>query len=217
MAMFYNTIISWAVYYLFMSFSSLHTELPWKSCNHTWNTKCCVPADITAYPKKKSSLIDSANRILNTTTALPNYCSRMVYSTEEYFQYERKKQNESCLFWRQIFCFCSRRVQEIDKADAFNNLGRIKWELAVCLFVVFIFVYFALWKGIKSSGKVILMKELREHFLFDYLQAVWITAVAPYAVLLILLIRGVTLSGASLGIQYYLQPNLQSLKSFKVK
>jgi len=85
MAMFYNTIISWAVYYLFMSFSSLHTELPWKSCNHTWNTKCCVPADITAYPKKKSSLIDSANRILNTTTALSNYCSRMVYSTEEYF------------------------------------------------------------------------------------------------------------------------------------
>jgi hypothetical protein len=51
--------------------------------------------------------------------------------------------------------FFSRRVQEVDKADAFNNLGKIKWELALCLLVVFVFVYFALWKGIKSSGKVI--------------------------------------------------------------
>ena len=51
----------------------------------------------------------------------------------------------------------SRRVQEVDKADGFNDLGKIKWELALCLFFVFIFVYFALWKGIKSSGKVSLL------------------------------------------------------------
>jgi hypothetical protein len=56
--------------------------------------------------------------------------------------------------WCFVFCFCSRRLQEKDKADKFNNLGKVKWELAVSLLVVFIFVYFALWKGIKSSGKV---------------------------------------------------------------
>jgi hypothetical protein len=48
----------------------------------------------------------------------------------------------------------SRRLQEVDKADGFENLGKIKWELALSLLVVFVFVYFALWKGIKSSGKV---------------------------------------------------------------
>jgi uncharacterized membrane protein (DUF485 family) len=53
----------------------------------------------------------------------------------------------------------SRQVQEVDKADAFNDLGKVKWELAVCLIIVFIFVYFALWKGIKSSGKVMDMNE----------------------------------------------------------
>jgi hypothetical protein len=53
-----------------------------------------------------------------------------------------------------MFSFSSRRLQEKDKADKFNNIGKIKWELAVSLLVVFIFVYFALWKGIKSSGKV---------------------------------------------------------------
>jgi hypothetical protein len=57
---------------------------------------------------------------------------------------------------------CSRRLQEVDKADGFNDLGKVKWELALSLLVVFVFVYFALWKGIKSSGKVsiIIMIEL---------------------------------------------------------
>ena len=48
----------------------------------------------------------------------------------------------------------SRHLQEKHKADKFNNLGKVKWELAVSLLIVFIVVYFALWKGIKSSGKV---------------------------------------------------------------
>lgn len=53
------------------------------------------------------------------------------------------------------YCFLfSRRLQEVDKAKGFENLGHVKWELALSLLVVFVFVYFALWKGIKSSGKV---------------------------------------------------------------
>jgi hypothetical protein len=40
MAMFYNTVIAWSVYYLFLSFKS---ELPWKTCENEWNTQCCFP------------------------------------------------------------------------------------------------------------------------------------------------------------------------------
>lgn len=40
MAMFYNTVIAWSVYYLFLSF---RFELPWKNCNEYWNTHCCLP------------------------------------------------------------------------------------------------------------------------------------------------------------------------------
>ncbi|KAJ9585513.1 hypothetical protein L9F63_002714, partial [Diploptera punctata] len=40
MGMYYNTIIGWAVYYLVASFRS---ELPWVSCNNTWNTEYCTP------------------------------------------------------------------------------------------------------------------------------------------------------------------------------
>ncbi|KIH42671.1 hypothetical protein ANCDUO_27342 [Ancylostoma duodenale] len=71
--------------------------------------------------------------------------------------------------------------------------------MALCLAFVFLLVYFALWKGPKSSGKM-----------------VWVTATAPYIVLTILLIRGVTLPGAAKGIYYYLTPDFAKLTDPKV-
>lgn len=37
--MHYNTIISWAVYYLIQSMQS---ELPWIKCGNSWNTENCT-------------------------------------------------------------------------------------------------------------------------------------------------------------------------------
>ncbi|CEF65845.1 Transporter [Strongyloides ratti] len=90
-------------------------------------------------------------------------------------------------------------VLESHKSSGFDDLNGIKIELAGCLAVVFFTVYFALWKGPKSSGKF-----------------VWITATAPYIVLFILLIRGITLPGASKGIKYYLTPNFTTLQDPEV-
>ena len=138
--MFYNTIISWAVYYFAMSFHGVVDELPWKSCHHPWNSNCCVAADVQAY------LPDSAN-----ATLVPNNCTGWVYSTEEYFLYVDAREILISIF---SSFENSRHLQEKHKADKFNNLGKVKWELALSLLIVFIVVYFALWKGIKSSGKV---------------------------------------------------------------
>jgi SNF family Na+-dependent transporter len=78
-------------------------------------------------------------------------------------------------------------------------MGPIKPSLALCVFGVFVLVYFSLWKGVKSTGKV-----------------VWVTALAPYVVLIILLVRGVRLPGAGKGIEYYLTPKWEKLKNTKV-
>lgn len=95
MAMFYNTIISWAVYYLFMSFRGIGSELPWRGCSNHWNTKCCVPADIKPYEyrsllknitrKLKNGTSITRTNTLVTTTTLPKGCDRFAYSTEEFF------------------------------------------------------------------------------------------------------------------------------------
>ncbi|XP_061547669.1 sodium- and chloride-dependent GABA transporter 2-like isoform X1 [Phycodurus eques] len=74
--------------------------------------------------------------------------------------------------------------------DSLDNLGPISWKLALCLAIVWLVCYFCVWKGIKSSGKV-----------------VYVTATFPYVMLFVLLVRGATLPGATQGIIYYLKPN----------
>lgn len=49
------------------------------------------------------------------------------------------------------------------------------------------------------------------------LQVVWFTALFPYAVLLILLVRGVTLPGSGDGIKYYLSPNFSVISKAEVR
>lgn len=50
----------------------------------------------------------------------------------------------------------------------------------------------------------------------DASQVVYITATFPFVMLIVLLIRGVTLPGASAGIKFYLYPDLDRLKDPEV-
>lgn len=47
-------------------------------------------------------------------------------------------------------------------------------------------------------------------------QVVYFTATFPYVMLLVLLIRGVTLPGASIGIHFYLYPDINRLSDPQV-
>lgn len=101
-----------------------------------------------------------------------------------------------------VQCFINyfrRSVLEQHRSNGLDYMGPIKPSLALCVFLVFVLVYFSMWKGVRSAGKV-----------------VWVTALAPYVVLLFLLVRGVTLPGASEGIRYYLTPEWHKLKNSKV-
>jgi len=65
-------------------------------------------------------------------------------------------------------------------------LGVPKWDLVISLFAAWVLVFLCLCRGVKSSGKV-----------------VYFTATFPYVLLLILLVRGVTLTGSAEGIKFY--------------
>ena len=66
----------------------------------------------------------------------------------------------------------------LNESDGLGNMGKVEWHLALCLLAAWIIIFGCLFKGIKSSGKV-----------------VYFTAIFPYVVLVILLIRAVTLPG----------------------
>lgn len=51
MGMYYNTIIGWAVYYLFASFTY---PLPWTKCGNDWNTENCLPTVDANYTQSAS-------------------------------------------------------------------------------------------------------------------------------------------------------------------
>ncbi|XP_030066588.1 sodium- and chloride-dependent neutral and basic amino acid transporter B(0+)-like [Microcaecilia unicolor] len=73
------------------------------------------------------------------------------------------------------------------RSTGIDDTGGIVWYLAFCLLLAWILVGSSLVKGIKSSGKV-----------------VYFTALFPYFVLVVLLIRGITLDGALDGINFYI-------------
>uniref|UniRef100_A0A673ITY1 Transporter n=1 Tax=Sinocyclocheilus rhinocerous TaxID=307959 RepID=A0A673ITY1_9TELE len=83
--------------------------------------------------------------------------------------------------------YFERGVLHLHESSGIDDLGLPCWQLTCCLAVVIVVLYFSLWKGVKTSGKV-----------------VWITATMPYVVLIVLLLRGVTLPGAIDGIKAYL-------------
>ncbi|XP_020601873.1 sodium- and chloride-dependent GABA transporter 2-like isoform X2 [Orbicella faveolata] len=93
--------------------------------------------------------------------------------------------------------YFNKKVLEI--SPGIGAAGEVRFELAMCLLLGWIIVYFCVWKGIKSAGKV-----------------VYFTATFPYLVLFILLIRGATLEGAGEGVIFYLKPDFSKLKNPQV-
>uniref|UniRef100_A0A8C1RXB9 Transporter n=1 Tax=Cyprinus carpio TaxID=7962 RepID=A0A8C1RXB9_CYPCA len=90
-----------------------------------------------------------------------------------------------------------RRVLSI--SSGIEEVGSLRWELALCLAIAWVICYFCIWKGPKSTGKV-----------------VYVTATFPYFMLLILLLRGITLPGAANGIKFYLYPDISRLSDPQV-
>ncbi|XP_008407030.1 sodium- and chloride-dependent GABA transporter 2-like isoform X1 [Poecilia reticulata] len=84
--------------------------------------------------------------------------------------------------------FWERRVLGISKG--IEEIGSLRWELVLCLLLAWIICYFCVWKGVRSTGKV-----------------VYFTATFPYVMLVVLLARGLSLPGAMDGLAFYLYPD----------
>ncbi|XP_060778778.1 solute carrier family 6 member 16b [Neoarius graeffei] len=133
-ALYYNVIIGWSIFYLFKSFQS---PLPWEKCPKEGNITVpeCAASSPTSY------------------------------------------------FWFR---------KALDVTDSINETGEFNLIITGCLALAWAIVCLAMFKGIKSSGKVM-----------------YFSSVFPYVVLLCFLVRGLTLDGASEGLKYMFNPKLE--------
>jgi len=79
-------------------------------------------------------------------------------------------------------------------SDGIGSIGGINWYVFFALAAVWIMIYFCVYKGVESAGKVVM-----------------ITMPLPMILLVILFFRGITLPGAWEGIYYYLTPDFSAL------
>ncbi|XP_030836340.1 sodium- and chloride-dependent glycine transporter 1-like isoform X2 [Strongylocentrotus purpuratus] len=181
---YYPVIIAYIFYYFFVSFAR---ELPWKYCNPLWASENCTD------PDSRSNSNGTFNGTFNgtgeydvstwsMTTMLPNSTN-----ATNAIEYAKRPAQE---FWDNFV---------LQRSSGLHDTGVIRWQLLLCLALVWILTFLALVKGVKSVGKV-----------------VYFTATFPYIVLTILLIRGLTLEGSLDGILYYIRPNFSRLKDPRV-
>ncbi|XP_052449035.1 sodium- and chloride-dependent creatine transporter 1-like isoform X2 [Carassius gibelio] len=167
---YYIMVLVWGLYFLAHSFTS---PLPWATCGHEWNT-------------------------VNCTTNFSRVCLNQSLSSSPP---NVSSLNNSCLehtgLRSSVMEFWERKVLRL--SGGLDEVGDISGYLVLCLLATWVIVYFCIWKGVKSAGKV-----------------VYFTAVFPYLVLVVLFVHGVSLPGALNGITYYLKPNWSKLSEAQV-
>ncbi|XP_033825015.1 sodium- and chloride-dependent creatine transporter 1 [Periophthalmus magnuspinnatus] len=176
---YYIMILVWGLYFLFHSFTN---PLPWATCGHPWNTPNCTQ------DFRRSCLNHSAASLSNLSLSAALNLSSALF-------------NGTCLeqegLRSPVIEFWERKVLRL--SGGLHEPGAISYEMVLCLIATWIIVYFCMWKGVKSTGKV-----------------VYFTALFPYLVLVVLLAHGVTLPGALDGIVYYLKPDWSKLGEAQV-
>ncbi|KAL4636122.1 sodium- and chloride-dependent GABA transporter 1-like [Arapaima gigas] len=116
------------------------------------------------------------NIMSNCSTGFPGNTTHLRSASQQFFDY---------------------KLLEI--TEGIEQTGEMRWELFGLLLLAWIIVYLCIFKGIKSTGKV-----------------VYFTATFPYVVLFALLINNVQLPGARDGILYFLMPNWGKLLEVQV-
>jgi NSS family neurotransmitter:Na+ symporter len=79
-------------------------------------------------------------------------------------------------------------------SENIQNLGGIQWHLVLGNLATWVAIFLIIFKGVRVVGKVV----------------TWTVGI-PWALILILIIRGITLQGSSEGLDFYLRPDFSQL------
>ncbi|XP_062307819.1 sodium- and chloride-dependent GABA transporter ine isoform X1 [Osmerus eperlanus] len=116
------------------------------------------------------------NAVGNCSTGFPGNATHLKSASQQYFDH---------------------KLLEI--TGGIEQAGGVRWELFGLLLLAWVIVYLCIFKGVKSTGKV-----------------VYFTATFPYFILIALLINNVQLPGAKDGILFFLMPRWSKLMEVQV-
>lgn len=111
---------------MFYLWSSLNSDVPWRSCGNSWNSDYCL---------EEASLTAKRQRCRNDSLLHYDDCqllrSNFTNPVKEYW-------------YRQV----------LQKSPGIDSFGEVRWPLAITLGLCWIACYFCIWKGVKWTGKV---------------------------------------------------------------
>ncbi|XP_050406661.2 sodium- and chloride-dependent GABA transporter 1 isoform X1 [Patella vulgata] len=176
-----NNIFSWILYYLYNSFLS---PLPWTTCDNWWNTDTCFV--------RKKMMSNFSRYLVNMTNNIANTTDTMHTTNYSLLTKAANITGNSSLIQTSTEEFWNYNVLRI--SSGIDDIGAMQWHLVISLVIAWIMVFLCILKGVKSVGKV-----------------VYVTAIAPYILVTIILIRAATLPGAIDGIKFYIIPDFSKL------
>uniref|UniRef100_A0A914W3A0 Transporter n=2 Tax=Plectus sambesii TaxID=2011161 RepID=A0A914W3A0_9BILA len=190
-SIYYNMVTAWSIFYLI---NALQPTVPWASCYNDWNTKNCSiwTRDTVVACQQRNGTVLTNGTCVSATATIDGLLSDRNYSSSQLAQ--------SFAGGDRIMPSLEYFHNHVLKlSDGVEDVGTIHWHLALYLLAAWAIVFFCLFKGIKTSGKV-----------------VYITTVAPYVIMLVLLVRVLTLPGSFDGLLYYFTPRWDRMLDLKV-
>uniref|UniRef100_A0A8C1ZV56 Transporter n=1 Tax=Cyprinus carpio TaxID=7962 RepID=A0A8C1ZV56_CYPCA len=124
---YYIMVLVWGLYFLAHSFTS---PLPWATCGHEWNTVNCTTNFSRVCLNQSLSPSPANVSSLNTSASCLEHTGLRSSVME---------------FWE-------RKVLRL--SGGLDEVGDINGYLVLCLLATWVIVYFCIWKGVKSAGKV---------------------------------------------------------------
>jgi len=201
-SLYYCVILAWTVYYLGATIAAVPSGiLPW---SHNAAGFTCPPSIM--FPDTK--ILDNfdlleENGLFNQTYRKDFWCPEvgipMADSKEKALAagYSMKTSIPKECPARAAVWYWEKSV--LQQSSGMDELGGFQPGLVVAYTVTWIMVYFIVFQGVGSSGKV-----------------VYVTALLPYVALVAFFIRAITLPNAMAGLRYFLVPDLNMLMNAKV-
>ncbi|OAF67264.1 hypothetical protein A3Q56_05011 [Intoshia linei] len=140
-AIYYNVIIAWAMFYMVASFKSV---LPWTSCNNPWNSVGCY--DKSWLTPDNCTSAGYTHFLLNGTcmgnNTLYGYTNVTMATLANIKPVSAAEDYMKCHVLGNCY------------SEGIGDLGPINWKMALCLLGAWVLIFLCLCRGIKSSGRI---------------------------------------------------------------